>query len=219
MTDGRGRRAGTDGPPSGGPGGTSRRFDLGPAGAEDAEPTKEVGVLGTSVYLIVFRVLHVLLAIAWGGSVFLLVFFLQPTAKAIGPAAGPFMRELLGTRRLTDWVLRIAGATIVAGGFLYWHDMQAYGGLGDFLGSAFGDAITAGAIAALVAFGIGIFATAPTLERMLAVGGQVAQAGDQAPPELVQELGGLQARGRTLAKWNFALVTLAAFAMATARYW
>lgn len=176
-------------------------------------------MLGTSVYLIVFRVIHVLLAIAWGGSVFMLVFFLQPTAKAIGPAAGPFMRELLATRRLVDWILRIAGATILAGGFLYWHDMQAYGGLTDFLGSAFGDAITVGAIAALVALGIGLFATAPTLKRTLAVGGQIAQAGDQAPPELMQELGALQAKGRTLAKWNFALVTLAAFAMATARYW
>ena len=173
----------------------------------------------TSVYMLVFRVIHVLLAIAWGGTVFLLVFFLQPTAKSVGPAAGPFMRELLGTRRLVDWILRIAGATVVAGGFLYWHDMQAFGGLGDFLGSAFGDTITAGAIAALIAFGIGMFATKPTLQRQLAVGGQIAQAGDQPPPELVQELGALQIKGRRLAKLNLAFVTIAAFAMATARYW
>lgn len=176
-------------------------------------------MLATSVYVIVFRVIHVLLAVAWGGTVFLLVFFLQPTAKAIGPAAGPFMRELLGTRRLIDWVLRIAGATIVSGGFLYWHDMQTYGGLGDFLGDAFGLTLTAGAIAALLAFGIGLFATAPTLARSLAVGGQIAQAGDQPPPELVQELAALQARSRSLAKLNLTFVTIAAFAMATARYW
>ena len=85
-------------------------------------------MLATSIYMIVFRVIHVMLAIAWGGALFLLVVFLQPTAKAIGPAAGPFMRELLGVRHLTDWLLRIAGATIVAGGFLYWHDMQAVRG-------------------------------------------------------------------------------------------
>ena len=176
-------------------------------------------MLATSVYLIVFRVIHVLLAIAWGGAIFLLVFFLQPTAKAIGPAAAPFMRELLSTRRLVDWIIRIAGVTIVAGGFLYWHDMQAYGGLGDFLGDAFGVAITAGAIFALIAFGIGVFATRPTLQRTFVVGAQIAQAGDQAPPQLMQELGALQAKGRTLAKWNFTFVTLAALAMATARYW
>ena len=176
-------------------------------------------MLATSVYLIVFRILHVMAAIAWGGSVFLLVFFLQPTAKAVGPAAGPFMRELLSTRRLVDWLLRIAGVTIVAGGFLYWHDQQAYGGLGDFLGSAFGDTMTAGAIFALTAFGIGLFATKPTIQKSFDVGAKIAQAGDAPPPELVQELQALQARGRTLAKWNLTFVALAAFAMSTARYW
>jgi len=176
-------------------------------------------VLATSIYMVVFRVVHVLLAIAWGGTIFLLVFFLQPTAKVIGPASGPFMRELLGTRRLTDWTLRIAGATIVAGGFLYWHDLQLYDDLGDFLGSAFGLWLTIGAVAALVAFGIGISATRPTLQRMLAVGGQVAQAGDQASPELRRELTALQAKGRSLAKLNLTFVTIAAFAMSTARYW
>jgi hypothetical protein len=176
-------------------------------------------VLATSIYMVVFRVIHVVLGIAWGGTVFLLVFFLQPTAKAVGPAAGPFMRELLGTRRLVDWILRIAGATVVAGGFLYWHDMQEFGGLGDFLGSAFGLTLTVGAISALVALGIGAAATKPTLKRQLAVGGQIAQAGDQPPPELVQELAALQAKGRTLAKLNLTFVTIAAFAMSTARYW
>jgi len=176
-------------------------------------------MVATSIYLIVFRVLHIVLAIAWGGTVFLLVFFLQPTAKAIGPAAGPFMRELLGTRKLVDWILRVAGTTIVAGGFLYWHDLQLFADLGDFLGSAFGLWLTIGAVSALVAFGIGIFATRPTIVRSLAVGGRIAQAGDAPPPELMQELGALQARGRTLAKWNLTFVTISAFAMSTARYW
>jgi hypothetical protein len=35
----------------------------------------------------------------------------------------------------------------------------------------------------------------------------------------VQELAALQARGRSLAILNLALVSLAAFAMSTARYW
>lgn len=172
-----------------------------------------------NTYMLVFRVLHIFGAIAWGGSVFLLVVFLQPTAKALGPAAGPFMGELLRTRRLVDWLLRIAGITILAGGFMYWHDQQAYGGLGDFLGSAFGDTLTAGAIFALIAFSIGMFATRPTIQKGFEVGAQIAQAGDAPPPELMQQLQAIQARGRTLAKWNLAFIALAAFAMSTARYW
>ena len=59
----------------------------------------------------------------------------------------------------------------------------------------------------------------PTLARATAVGAQIAAAGDTPPPELVQELQQLQARGGTLAKLNFTFVAIAAFAMATARYW
>jgi uncharacterized membrane protein len=176
-------------------------------------------VVALSTYMLVFRILHILGAIAWGGSVFLLVLFLQPTAKAIGPAGAPFMRELLSTRRLVDWIIRIAGVTVLAGGFLYWHDWDITGSLGDFLGTAFGLWLTIGAVSALIAIGIGIFATKPTVEKGFEVGAKIAQAGDQPPPELVQELQALQARGRMLAKWNLAFITIAAFSMSTARYW
>ena len=176
-------------------------------------------MLATSVYLIVFRILHVMAAVAWGGSVFLLVLFIQPAAKAVGPAAGPFMRELLSTRRLIDWILRLAGITVLAGAFLYWHDWQVTGSLGDFLGTSFGLWLTIGAVSALVAMGIGAFATKPTVARSLEVGGRIASAGDQPPPELLQELQALQARGRTLAKWSLFFIAIAAFAMSTARYW
>jgi hypothetical protein len=59
--------------------------------------------------MVVFRVLHVLLAIVWAGTVFLLVFFPPTDRQGDQSGGGPFMRELLGTRRLVDWILRIAG--------------------------------------------------------------------------------------------------------------
>jgi hypothetical protein len=176
-------------------------------------------VVSTSIYLIVFRILHIVAAIAWGGAIFVFVFFLQPTAKAIGPAAGPFMRELLGARKVVDVILWIAGTTIVAGGFLYWHDWQQAGSLGDFVSGSFGLALTLGSISAIVAFLIGVFGTRPTIARALALGGQIAAAGDAPPPELAQELQRTQARARSLAKANLTFVSLAALAMATARYW
>jgi uncharacterized membrane protein len=177
-------------------------------------------MLATSAFMIVFRVLHILAAIAWGGSVFLVVVFLQPSAKAVGPPAGPFMRELLGTRRLSDRLIGLAWITIIAGGFLYWHDWHTlYGSFGDFIGSRFGLTLTIGAVAALVAVFIGMVGTSPTIKRSLALGGQIAQAGDAPPSELVQQLASVQARARTLAKWNLTFIAIAAFAMATARYW
>ncbi len=176
-------------------------------------------MVATSIYLLVFRTVHIVGAIAWGGAIFLLVVFLQPTAKAVGPAAGPFMGELLGKRKLGTVILWIAGSTIVGGAFLYWHDWQLFGSLGDFVGTGFGLALTIGSVAAIVAFLVGLLGTKPTVDRMLALGGQVAAAGDAPPADLLQELQRTQARARTLAKTNLTFVALAAVMMATARYW
>ncbi len=46
-----------------------------------------------AVFMLVFRVLHIAAGVAWAGSVFLFVVLIQPSAAAIGPAAGPFMME------------------------------------------------------------------------------------------------------------------------------
>lgn len=173
----------------------------------------------SGAYLLVFRTLHVMAAIAWAGSVFLIVLFVQPSAAAVGPAGAPFMRELLGKRRLISVVLWLATTTIVAGGFLYWSDVQAYGGLGSFLDSAFGLGLTIGAVSALIAFGIGMAVTKPTIDRVMAIGAQIAQAGDPPPAELVQEMHGLQGKARAYAKANLVFVAIAAFTMSTARYW
>jgi hypothetical protein len=173
----------------------------------------------TSVYLIVFRIVHVLAAVAWGGSVYLFVIQIQPTAAALGPAGAPFMRELLGNQRTVDRILMLASATIIGGAFLYWHDWQVYGGFGDFVGSAFGLALTVGAVSALVAFAIGIFGTRPGARRLLDLGGQAAEAGATPSPELAGEIQRTQAKLKLLARANLLFVGIATLAMATARYW
>ena len=176
-------------------------------------------MLGMSIYLIVFRVVHILGAIAWGGAIFLFVVFVQPSAAAIAPAGAPLVRQLLGPRRMVDWIVRIASATILGGAFLYWHDWQAYGSLGDFLGSAFGLSLTIGALAALLAFGIGLAVTRPNVERMLALGAQIAQGGGEPTAEQAQEMQATQARLKMAARVSLGLIAVAAFEMATARYW
>jgi uncharacterized membrane protein len=79
-------------------------------------------VLATSAYMIVFRIVHILAVIAWGGSVYLLVIYVQPSAGAIAPAGTPFMMELLGKRRLVDGLIGLGSVTVIGGLFLYWHD-------------------------------------------------------------------------------------------------
>ena len=148
-----------------------------------------------------------------GRALFLLVVFLQPAAKAVGPAAGPFMRELLVERHLTDWILRIAGATIVAGGFLYWHDVQAFGSLGDFLDSAFGLWLTIGrSRRSSRSRSVGPSPDRPSSAR--------SRSAPRSPRRATRRLPSwCRSSEAGLAKLALALVTISAFAMSTARYW
>jgi len=55
-------------------------------------------MVATSAYMIVFRTLHILAGVVWVGSFTLLVIYLQPSARTLDPAAGPFIQELVGRR-------------------------------------------------------------------------------------------------------------------------
>jgi hypothetical protein len=179
-------------------------------------------VIGASVYIIVFRIVHIVSAIAWGGSVFLFVVFVQPSAAATAPASGPFVRELLAKRRLVDRLLWLATTTIVGGLFLYWHDWHGYASYGDFVSSGFGTALTIGGLSAIVAFLIGLFGTRPKGQRVIALMstmGEAAQGGGPPPPEVVAEMQSAQGTLKILARLNLTFIAIAALAMSTARYW
>jgi uncharacterized membrane protein len=176
-------------------------------------------VIATDVYLIVLRILHIGAGVAWAGGVFLFVVFVQPSAAAIAPQGAPFIRELVGSRRLIDRILTIAAVSIVGGALLYWELWRDAGGLGDFLGTSYGVVLTIGALAALTAFVIGLFGTRPAVQRMLALGAQMAQAEGPPPPELATQMQAVQGRLKVLARTGLGLLTVAVLAMATARYW
>jgi uncharacterized membrane protein len=176
-------------------------------------------MLAAGVYMIVFRIVHILAGIAWAGSVFLFVLFVQPSVAAIAPAGAPFMRELLAKRRMVDGILTLASTTILGGAFLYWHDWQQTGSFGDWVGSTYGAWLTVGAVAALGAFAIGVRVTRPNVHRMLAHGAQIADGGGPPTPEQAEEMQATQARLKVAARVSLGLVGVAAFTMATARYW
>jgi uncharacterized membrane protein len=175
-------------------------------------------VLAASPYLILFRIIHILAAIAWGGSVFLLVTYVQPSAAAIAPAGAPFMTEMLGKRRLVDSLIGLGTATVVGGLFLYWHDWHAFGSFGDWIDSRFGIMITIGSVSAIVALAFGIFGTRPNVLRLLALGRQVAQSGGPPSPETAGQIALIQTRLKVFARVSLGFIAVAALTMALARY-
>lgn len=174
-------------------------------------------MIATGTFMLVFRLLHIAAGVAWAGSAFLLVVLIQPSAAAIGPAAGPFMMELLGRRKLVSWLLSLAGTTLIAGLFLYWQDANGLSGMGEFASSTFGRVLGLGAMAAIVAFLVGLFGTRPNVRRLLALSAQAASGGGS--PEVVAQIASVQARLKVLAQLSLALIAVAVAAMATARYW
>lgn len=172
-----------------------------------------------SVYMLVFRAVHILAGVAWAGSVFLFVTFVQPASAAIAPAGAPFMGELLGKRRLVDRLIAFGSVTVAGGLFLYWRDADTYGGVADFATTTFGTWVTIGAVSAIAALAIGAFGTRPRVLRLLALGRQAAEGGGSPTPAQAAEMGAMQGQLKVLARTSLGLIGLSVFAMATARSW
>jgi uncharacterized membrane protein len=167
-------------------------------------------------YMVVLRVVHILAGVFWVGSALVTFLFIQPTAREIGPAAGPFMAHLAGKKRLIDWVLRAAGLTILAGVLMYW---RVSGGLHtDWIGSAEGLAVTIGALCGIAAFSLGLTVVKPSIMATLAIGREVAAGGGTPTPEQGAQLQALQKRGKAVGRAIVPLLIAAVVAMAAARY-
>jgi hypothetical protein len=175
-------------------------------------------VLAIDGFMVVFRLLHIVAGVFWVGSVFMLVWFIQPSATAIAPAGAPFMAELLGKRRLVDRIILLGLVTVTAGLVMYWKDWHDAAGFGDWVGSSFGLALTIGGLCAIAALLFGIFVTRPGVVRMLMLGRQAAEAGGPPSPEVVAEIGAIQQRLKVFARLGFALLVVAVLLMSTGRY-
>lgn len=165
---------------------------------------------------IVLRLVHVLGGVFWVGAALFNFVFLMPAMQAAGPAAGPFMASLK-QRRFFLIMPTVAVLTILSGARL----MQLTSG--NFSAAYFesGRGVTFGlaAIAAILAFTLGITVALPSQKRMAVLGAEVAAAGDDAARAAPRaEMAKLQARMGVLGKIVTALLVLSAAGMAIARY-
>jgi hypothetical protein len=167
-------------------------------------------------YMVVLRVVHILAGVFWVGAALTTLLFIQPTARELGPAAGPFMMHLAGRKRLIDYVLSAAGLTVLAGLLMYW---RVTGGLDvDVIGSAYGISLTIGALCAIAALAIGGSIVRPGIMATLAIGREVAAGGGAPTPEQAAQLQAIQRRSIAAGKAIVPLLIIAVIGMAAARY-
>ncbi len=167
-------------------------------------------------YMVVLRVVHILAGVFWVGAALTALLFIQPTARELGPAAGPFMMHLAGRKRLIDYVLSAAGLTVLAGLLMYW---RVTGGLDlDVIGSAYGISLTIGALCAIAALAIGGSIVRPGIMATLAIGREVAASGGAPTPEQAAQMQAIQRRSIAAGKAIVPLLIVAVIGMAAARY-
>ncbi len=161
------------------------------------------------------RLIHIGLGVFWAGAIFFIVLFLEPSVRAAGPHGARVLQGLQQRKLLT--ILPVAAAlTILSGIALYWRASVGFNT--NWMTSRIGVSLTTGAVAAIVAFLIGVFVMrASTLEAgRLAAKAQHSEG--EAQPALMTEVQALRLRTRTSAQWVAALLTVAVATMAVARY-
>jgi uncharacterized membrane protein len=163
------------------------------------------------VYVIALRAVHIVAAAFWVGAAVSFAFFIEPAARQLGAASGPFMTELTVRRRFPVVIAVGSVLAIVAGALLYW---RASSGLdGAWMRTRTGSVFTLGALLAIVAWLIGFLVLRPGIGRLNALAPVAAK-----DPAVGLELEGLGRRLRAASLVNAALLISAALAMSIARY-
>lgn len=129
--------------------------------------------------------LHVGTAIVWVGGTFAMAWFISPAAKAVGPAAGPFMGALASGRM--RMVMILASAVTILSGLLMWTD-AVEGTPKDFQTWM----LSLGAVAGIIATGLGHGVQGRTSKKLGAVMGELG--GNPPTPDQAQRMAALQAK-------------------------
>jgi uncharacterized membrane protein len=162
------------------------------------------------------RLVHILAGTFWVGSAVTFAGFVYPAVRASGPAGPRVMRQLMEHRRLTLGFSISAALTVVSGVAMY--AVIGVGGFRAWVSSPMGMTLGVGAIAALAAACIGSGVAAPAGRRLQALSSSMATETGTPSPEHLGEIARVQARLGHASVASAVLLTVAAAAMATARY-
>lgn len=161
---------------------------------------------------VVLRLIHIVGGIFWVGAGLLMNFFIGPTLRATGDAgkqfAGHFMTR---TRFVTVMNISVYG-TVIAGAWLYGIDSNWFQSA--WMKSGAGIGFTIGALFGLIGLVTGIM-NGSNNRKMVALGSQVQ---GKPTPEQAAQLGAIQKQQAWVVPVNSWALLLAAFFMATARY-
>lgn len=166
-------------------------------------------------YLLLLRLTHVVLGTMWVGAMAFTVVFLTPALRDAGPGGAPVMASL--QRRGFMVVMPVLALLTIISGFLLVE--RVYGGMSALGASRMGQSLIIGAVAAVLAFVLGILVMRPAMIRAAALASRAASAStEQERIELGAQVQRLRERGTVMGRVIFTLLLIAIGAMAIARY-
>ena len=168
--------------------------------------------------MIVLRLFHIVGGALWFGSAFLFAGFIGPAAAETAPASGVLMSAVVKKRRVAEVIKWLAITTVVAG-WAIWLKLGLAAGVDVWVTSTYGLVLTIGGVLATAAAYFGITGIGNNVEKLVAIGDEVAASGGPPMPEQGAEMARLGAEIQRHSKIDLALLFLAVAAMATARYW
>lgn len=153
--------------------------------------------------------IHVVSAVIWAGGGFVMAWFISPAARKAGPNAGPFMGALASGS--LSRVMTYASAVTVVAGLVLW--ALVVEGAPSGVQGAF---LSIGALAGLVALGVGHGLQGPTARKLATV-----QKGiEGAPtPEQGSAMAELSGRMMTYGNWLMWSLLVALLAMTLGANW
>lgn len=168
------------------------------------------------VLFLTMRILHVLLGAFWAGTLIFVAFLLMPSVRDAAPEGGKVMLALMRRGYMTLLPV-VAILTLVSGFWLYWNLIVTVGPL--WAGSMSARVYGVGAVAALVAFLLGIFILRPSGKKLQALMEQMANTPEgQARATVAEEMNAPRARMAATAPWVAVLLAVATVCMAVGRY-
>jgi hypothetical protein len=169
-----------------------------------------------SQIMIVLRVIHIICGVFWAGTAMVVAWFLLPAQRAVGQPGGMFMQQVMFRQRLRMFVTGAMILTILSGLTMYARLAMITDGA--WASSRTGIVLGIGAVAAVIAGGIGGGVIGRLGKKMMELGEKIQASG--APPTEAQkaELGALQARVQTGFRIVAILLLITIVTMASARY-
>jgi hypothetical protein len=169
-----------------------------------------------SALFLLMRLVHIVLGVFWVGTLIFAATLLMPSVRDTGPDGGKVMFALM-KRGYMNVIPAVALLTLLSGFWLYWRDSLAGGDV--WARSMSARVFGAGALAALVAFGIGISVIRPNAVKLRAIM-ESLQSTPEGPVRgaLMADMNGPRTKMTAAAPWVAALLGIATACMAVARY-